>query len=447
MRSRSQHSHHSTSKKLFYKSALRFVIIFGLASFLPILLVKLMFVFSPETINQSLINILLSFYAYMAILVACIYAMTQHSMVSKSLKPVTKLAQVGDVASKVVHDIRSPLSALQTVLAHVQQNPDAKMGEYANLLEVGAHRLKGISRDLLALYTHGPQKEHEAENQAEFDIHEILDEQVYEFSSQPEYSNVKFSKRYTQYPIAINLNKTNIERVINNILKNSAEAMKFKGEIVIETSIKGKKAVIGLTDNGPGLSPQKIKKILAGSFTEGKKDGHGIGLSYVQEVLEECGGRLLIQPNPTGSSGACFQIELPIVSQTHLSFNIQVPPGGKVLVIDDDAVYLEEWRLRLQKLGVEAILCASYEDILCRIDSLDYSAAIVDYNFGNSKLNGLEIIKLLQKNCAHTYLCSGDYWKPTIKKQATQLGISICPKPLPDIKLSLPGTPPQHIQA
>ncbi|MEK7084149.1 MAG: response regulator, partial [Patescibacteria group bacterium] len=61
--------------------------------------------------------------------------------------------------------------------------------------------------------------------------------------------------------------------------------------------------------------------------------------------------------------------------------------------------------------------------------------AIIDYHFNNSELNGIEIIaKLREQGFKNLYLCTAEYWKPLLKKQAAELGVAICPKPLPKIQ-------------
>jgi len=106
-----------------------------------------------------------------------------------------------------------------------------------------------------------------------------------------------------------------------------------------------------------------------------------------------------------------------------------------VLVLDDDVGMLEQWRIKLEQHRVTALACTSYENFVeQKIPPKLTRTAIIDYHFDNSELNGVEVIqKLKEQGFDNLYLCTAEYWKPSLKKEALDLGVSICPKPLPKI--------------
>jgi len=111
-----------------------------------------------------------------------------------------------------------------------------------------------------------------------------------------------------------------VQRVINNLARNAAEAMADKGgKLTIKVTRekdKGKShdevLVITVSDTGPGI-PKEIEHRLFQSFvTSGKKGGTGLGLAITKRIAEEHGGSISVH---SSSRGATFKLRLP---QPHL---------------------------------------------------------------------------------------------------------------------------------
>jgi CheY-like chemotaxis protein len=144
--------------------------------------------------------------------------------------------------------------------------------------------------------------------------------------------------------------------------------------------------------------------------------------------------------------GTTFTIHLPLPESVQVRevaredgiverFEIILAPDEPLLVIDDDVEMLEQWRLEMEALGRSTLSCTCYEDFLERgMGSRLTQAAVVDYHFNNSESKGTEVIQLLRDaGFARLYLCTAEYWKPSVRKEAEVLGVRICPKPLPKV--------------
>lgn len=341
-----------------------------------------------------------------------------------------KAVAIGKVATQVAHDIRSPLSSVQAATEYLGQMriEDPKAADVLNLLELSAKRLTGIADDLLKHKAGDGEK-------ADFSIHQVLDELLGEFQGQEQYQKIRFFKQYSSKAIHVRGNVAKIQRAFGNIIKNAAEAMQFEGSITLSTQSSGEKAIVSLSDTGPGMSPDKLERVLQGGFTEGKTGGHGIGMKMVKETVEYHGGKLWGES--TVGKGTSFFIELPQVDQkiTLNTFSLSLHSNEPVLIIDDDASLREQWRLILKENGLKTILCDSMEDYLGqKISSKMTQTAIVDYHYDNSEKNGANIIQYLKETgFEEIYLCTAEYWKPSIQKLAEELGVKLCPKPLPKI--------------
>ena len=109
--------------------------------------------------------------------------------------------------------------------------------------------------------------------------------------------------------------KDTLKQIIINLVKNSAEAIESGGSITIATKSQvGKngtgRAIITLSDDGPGI-PEEIQEKLFAPFMTTKKQGHsGLGLSIVHRAVHDLGGT--IECESSREKGTRFIIFLPL---------------------------------------------------------------------------------------------------------------------------------------
>ncbi len=111
---------------------------------------------------------------------------------------------------------------------------------------------------------------------------------------------------------AVSVDAVQIEQVMVNLVRNSAEALsdagRHDGRIVVTADrAKAESVVIDVRDNGPGFDPDVAERAAA-PFTTTKPDGLGLGLSLARSIVEAHGGALSIE---SGSFGASVSFTLP----------------------------------------------------------------------------------------------------------------------------------------
>ena len=110
---------------------------------------------------------------------------------------------------------------------------------------------------------------------------------------------------------ASNHNRQLISWVLENMIKNSADAMDGAGEIVVEKKIQSGRAVVRIRDTGRGIAPADQRKIFEPGFTS-KSRGWGLGLSLAKRIDEAYhGGKLTLEQSIPGE-GTTFKIALPL---------------------------------------------------------------------------------------------------------------------------------------
>ncbi|MBU0505428.1 MAG: response regulator [bacterium] len=129
--------------------------------------------------------------------------------------------------------------------------------------------------------------------------------------------------------------------------------------------------------------------------------------------------------------------------QTHVAWgnvmaqpkSLDSPENGCILVIDDDEHMRTLFKNEIERRGKKVIVLEKGEDLLNQfIDLKNVTAAIVDYEFENSTLDGFDIVEYLRtQQIKHIHLCTGCYDDPYVITRAQKLGIvSIISKPVPE---------------
>ena len=117
------------------------------------------------------------------------------------------------------------------------------------------------------------------------------------------------------YIIKIYADKNQLIRVLTNIIQNAIQAIPEtqKGHItLIVSKLKDNFIRISISDDGKGISPEKVSEIFKPYYTT-KASGTGLGLPMCKDILELIGGRITF--DSVLNQGTTFHIDLPILSE------------------------------------------------------------------------------------------------------------------------------------
>ncbi len=216
---------------------------------------------------------------------------------SSELMKSEKLAIIGELASRMAHDLRNPLSTIKNTIELMESKPKLKIEEklqYYGKLRRAMNRMSHQVDDVLDFVRTSELK---LQPYSVLDIINIVKDSI----TVPSDVTVKIE----QENIRINCDYRKIEAVFTNLLLNAIQAVETKGEVNIRIIDNVNDVLIAFEDSGKGIEPQNLSKIFDPLFTT-KQLGTGLGLSICKSIVEQHGGNISVKNNPT-----TFLIRLP----------------------------------------------------------------------------------------------------------------------------------------
>ncbi len=204
----------------------------------------------------------------------------------------SKLEVITDMARKVAHDIKNPLTPIKlnieyltTIMKKGGKNLEEVLPEIANNILSKVEELKRISAQFSGIF-----KASKDETYEEIELIRFLEDI---FASYP-----GINYRIEGDKVFVNASKLKLARVFENLIENSIE---FSDNPFIEIDIKDKGdfVFVSYRDNGMGIDGKHIKKVFEPYFST-REDGTGLGLFIVKEFLQDMGGDIVLHPSKKG---------------------------------------------------------------------------------------------------------------------------------------------------
>ncbi len=210
-------------------------------------------------------------------------------------------------ANILIHDMRNTISAFLMLDLLEKTDIDDKQRKYLSILQKGRHDLAEMLEEALA-----------NAKRLDFDkkagsysllnlIKELADG---DFSVHPDISNKDIVLDLSENLPEFFFNRTDIRRVITNLVINAAQACRPKDSISISLSKKDDLAEVTVSDPGCGIQENIKNKIFLPNFSN-KKGGSGFGLASCKQIIEEQHGGTLSFTSDL-DNGSTFTFTLPI---------------------------------------------------------------------------------------------------------------------------------------
>lgn len=174
----------------------------------------------------------------------------------------------------------------------------------------------------LKRYSHFQQEE----QMEHFDLHESLEIILTLYHNQLKHG-VSVTKEFSKEEMPKIMGYSDeVGQVWTNIIHNAAQAMNFNGSLKIETAREGDLAVVKISDSGPGIPEDVVKKIFDPFFTtKPQGEGTGLGLDICRKIVEKHEGTIEVDTEPGRTT---FVVKLPFEHDIDIAPEIALETAG-----------------------------------------------------------------------------------------------------------------------
>ena len=219
-----------------------------------------------------------------------------------------KVAAWREVARRLAHEIKNPLTPIQLCAERLQRHfsgaplaARALVDECTATIVGEVESLKGLV-DEFSQFARMP-----SPRTVPTDLAQLVAETLGLYNGI--LSDVTIDRRFSPAPV-VRIDPEQIRRVVINLVDNAIEALERRGAIVLELQHEPAEHLVRLTvaDDGPGIPLAEREKLFLPYYST-KRRGSGLGLAIVRRIVAEHGGSIAVSDN--SPHGTRFTIELP----------------------------------------------------------------------------------------------------------------------------------------
>ncbi|MDA1324371.1 MAG: ATP-binding protein [Proteobacteria bacterium] len=226
---------------------------------------------------------------------------------------------VSAMAAMLAHEVKNPLSGIRGAAQLLERVVKGADQELARLICGETDRINALVDRMGGFVADGPL------DRSAVNIHEVL-ERVQRSAEAGFARHVKFFNDYDPSLPPVVGNRDQLIQIFLNLVKNAAEAApRRNGEITLKTgfrqgvrlAVAGREGrvhlplMISVSDNGSGMSDE-IARHLFDPFITTKSGGAGLGLALVAKLIDDHGGIIEFDTNPSGTD---FRVFLPVYTE------------------------------------------------------------------------------------------------------------------------------------
>ena len=225
----------------------------------------------------------------------------------------------GEVARRLAHEIKNPLTPIQLSAERLRRRLLSGMSERdADILERGTRTIVQQVETMQQMvnafseYARAPEM-----HITRFNLNQLVSEVADLYRSQAPGTRIRLD--LDEHIELIEADRGRVRQILNNLVTNALEALEgVEGPLLeistrLESSADGAYAAVTVCDNGPGFQRELLGRVFD-PYVTSKPKGTGLGLAIVKKIIEEHGGHIDADNRPEG--GARVRVVLPVKDST-----------------------------------------------------------------------------------------------------------------------------------
>src|SRR5258705_236195 len=319
-----------------------------------------------------------------SIFVGTIHDLTERKLTERQLQQAQKMEMVGQLSGGIAHDFNNLLTVIVGNAEHLSEQLKSRLDlrQLADDICQAGERGAELARRLLAF------SRRQLLRPRAIDCHELI-ASTCKLLKRTLRENIEVTTAFNTDAIFAFADSNQLESAVLNLALNAQDAMAAGGRLTISTGIaslddndqgvhpdieSGEYAMIAVTDNGEGMTPDVAARAFEPFFTTkevGK--GSGLGLSMVYGFVKQSNGHVSIYSEP--GLGTTVRIYLPNVTPNASRSSSQpaadeeaLPRGNEtILVVEDDPFVRSSLILKVESLGYKVVLAVDGREAVMKL--------------------------------------------------------------------------------
>jgi len=223
------------------------------------------------------------------------------------LRASERQAAYGEMARKVAHEIKNPLTPIAISVADLKRSYDLKRPDFEQVLAQAARTVEAEVRTLKAmLHEFSEFGRMTAAQREPCDLAELFADLRALYRHESESGRLRFDGGTR--PVPCLADRAQLRQAMVNLLKNALEATAPTGHVEARMYADTQAVTLVVADDGPGLTPEARARLFVPGFTT-KGDGSGLGLTIVERIVSDHDGTLTVDCAP--GRGTTFTLRIP----------------------------------------------------------------------------------------------------------------------------------------
>jgi sensor histidine kinase YesM len=216
----------------------------------------------------------LQYYPYVVLGIVALFMFVSYAAFSSSTRSEQNKVWVG-LAKETAHQLGTPISSLMgwvqvMEMGELPENAGVEMRKDIDRLNIITERFSKIGSEPIL---------------EQLDLNDVVLEAM-NYMKNRSGKGVQFELSYWGHPVMVSMNKNLFHWVIENLVKNSIDAMEGEGRLTCSVKQLKNKAVVDITDTGKGIPSNQMKSVFKPGYTT-KKRGWGLGLSLAKRIITD----------------------------------------------------------------------------------------------------------------------------------------------------------------
>lgn len=246
-------------------------------------------------------------------------------LVYRSLQQQRKLAALkNDFVSNITHELKTPITTVSVAIEALRNfqalNDPSKTEEYLDISQNELNRLSILVDRVLRMsrFEHATPEL----NKEKLNLQELLDNILLSFKLRFEQSQTNVNLDYHGDQFMVSADKAHLSSVLYNLIDNALKYSPEPPKIDIKVWEDKEQVWLRISDQGIGIEPEYQKKVFEKFFrvptgNRHNVKGHGLGLSYVADVIRQHDGGLHLESKPSEGTSITFSLDRFAERSTH----------------------------------------------------------------------------------------------------------------------------------